>query len=104
MKVIDKKTNKIINVVFAENPLEDGVGRFVDKNFQMYLREDLDFDVAEIPHNETPDNKNLSDKEMTYEIAKMILASGLKDTHYVTSDLVETSVVNAKKFVEWLNM
>lgn len=41
---------------------------------------------------------------MTYEIAKMILASGLKDTHYGTSDLVETSVVNAKKFVEWLNM
>lgn len=62
MKVIDKKTNKIINVVFTENPLEDGVGRFVDKNFQMYLREDLDFDVAEIPHDEIPDNKNLSDK------------------------------------------
>lgn len=68
MKVIDKKTNKIINVVFAENPLEDGVGCFVDKNFQMYLREDLDFDVAEIPHDETTDNKNLYDKELQYKV------------------------------------
>ena len=26
------------------------------------------------------------------------------NSYYVTTDLVETSVVNAKKFVEWLNM
>ena len=85
MKVIDKKTNKIINVVFAENPLEDGVGRFVDKNFQMYLREDLDFDVAEIPHDEIPDNKNLSDKRVDNLIQYIYDKNGKIEKHEIKS-------------------
>jgi hypothetical protein len=122
MKVIDKKTGKQIEVEWVnwgDEPFEKheiewikahnaeyDEGRFIDTNFNYYTHDELEFEVPEpeVPETKVTDNEFISDKEMTYEIAKMILNSCLEKVQpNEVSTLVKTSVDNAKKFVNLIN-